>query len=143
MWSNMIVSGPKEVTSAMLAAHPSHGTQAMNPTASRSDTVTWTPTGLHTPYYPDGPPLQRPRVPPTSLFQNDWMNGFDMESRDTAREMRSVVKEDNRFREQDSSTRIMGRTFEHQWVPSAIVDAQLVAAERLRPAPDDYRQNYR
>jgi hypothetical protein len=146
LWSDMITSGPKAVTTAMLTSHPSHGAETQHPTTSRTDERHYSPAGL-IPYYPDAPPLHRPKLPPHSLFQNSWMEGFNMESRDTVRELRAAVKEENRFRVEETSSRIMGRTFEHQWLPPTatqhIVTSQLDAAERLRPTYDDYRTTFR
>jgi hypothetical protein len=86
--------------------------------------------------------MQRPVLPSKSLFQNAWTEGFDMEGGGAARELRSTVREDNRHRFEDASSRLAGRTFEHQWIPPTvtkqIVNQQIDAAIRLRPVADDY-----
>jgi hypothetical protein len=69
-----------------------------------------------------------------------------VENGDVAKELRGVVKEDNRFLVDNVSDRIIGRTFEHQWIPPAdtrtIAERKIDASELLRPAQDDYRQTF-
>lgn len=149
LWDNTITSGAKAVTAAMLAAHPTGGAETMTPSASRQDTRFWTPadTGA-TPYFPDtARPLERPTLPQKSLYQNPWLSDVNVDSGDVARELRNVVKEENRFRGEDTSARITQRTFEHQWIPPTvtkqIVAAQMDAAERLRMGQDNWRQTFR
>jgi hypothetical protein len=149
LWDNTITSGAKAVTAAMLAAHPTGGAETMTPSASRQDGRFWTAadTGA-TPYFPDArQPLERPTLPQKSLYQNPWLDGTNVDSGDVARELRNVVKEENRFRGEDTSARITQRTFEHQWIPPTvtkqIVSAQMDAAERLRTGQDDWRQTFR
>ena len=111
----------------------------MNPSNARQDQRTWFPQEKGD-YFPTGP--DRPTLPPKSLFQNAWMDGFDVEGGGTARELRSGVREDNRKRFEDVSARLAGRTFEHQWIPPTvtkqIVENQIDAAARLRPVSDNY-----
>ena len=57
------------------------------------------------------------------------------------------MKEDNRFRTEDASSRIAGRTFENQWM-SPLATQQIVqdltnTAEQLRYEQDDFEQDYR
>jgi hypothetical protein len=149
LWSDMQVTGPKAVTSEMLAAHPTGGAQQGLPTAARQDQRSYIsgPT-----YFPDAPPIkpgeyvqERPKLPPRSLFQNAWTTDMDIEGStiNVARELQGVVKEENRHWHEDAGTRVMQRMFQHQWVPAqtsqALLESQLAAAERLRPAQDDYR----
>ena len=152
MWSNLMETGPKQVTAPMLAAHPSNGAETMQPAAARTDQRPYTDR-QNVSYFPDssqrivdGAPIQRPPLPPKNLFQNPWSAGYDIESGDVAHELRGVVKENNRHLTQDSSARIAGRTFEHQWIPEAatrqIAERKIDASELLRPSQDDYRQTY-
>jgi hypothetical protein len=141
LWSDIQVTGPKAVTSSMLAEHASHGAQTMAPLSSRQDQRTYHQT--HT----QNPNQSRTEPPPSSVFQNLSLRGFDVENGDVARELRSTVKEDNRFRTEDASTRIAGRTFENQWM-SPLATQQIVqdltnTAEQLRYEQDDLEQDYR
>ena len=142
MWTHTLDAGPTQVTAAMLAAHPTGGATPMNPSNARQDQRTWFPQekGEYFPTNPD--PMTRPALPPKSLFQNAWVDGFDVEGGGAARELRGAVREDNRKRFEDVSSRLAGRTFEHQWIPPTvtrqIVENQIDAAARLRPVSDDY-----
>jgi len=145
LWADTISAGPKAVTSAMLADHPSHGVGLMQPSSSTDDRRPYRFEGQ---YFPDAKdPLERPRLPPQSLFMNPWIQDYNIEGGDVARELRTAVTEDNRFLSDDASRRIAGRTFEHQWIPAAathaIASQKLEASELLRPTQDDYRQQYR
>ena len=144
LWADTMEAGPKAVTTAMLAEHVSQGAMTMNPSSSRHDDR---PYHHQTPYFPDATgPLERPRLPAKSLFQNPWSAGYDIENGDITRELRGAVKEDNRFLSNDVSARMAGRTFEHQWIPPtvtrAIAERKIDAAEMLRPSHDDYRKTY-
>lgn len=145
MWADTMDAGAKMVTAAMLNEHPSHGAMTQQPTASRHDDRPYHGEGVQ--YFPDAKnPLERPRLPPRSLFENPWSAGYDIESGDVARELRGVVKENNRHLTEDVSARMAGRTFEHQWIPAEktreIASRKIDASELLRPAHDDYRQTY-
>lgn len=137
-WNSIQVAGAKAVTAQMLAAHPTAGAESYMPAAGRQDERPYAAGG----YFPDGRRGERPSVPPTSLFQNAWLDGFDVEGGGAARELRSAVKEQART-EADISARIAGRTFQNQWIPPAvtqrIVNAQIDAADALRPRYDDWR----
>lgn len=140
MWEHTMVTGPTQVTAAMLASHPTGGATPFMPGAARQDQRVWSEA---TDYFPTGAdPMTRPQLPPKSLGQNPWADGYDMEGGGAARELRSTVKEDNRFRGEDVSARLAGRTFEHQWIPPTvtkqIVNNQIEAAAKLRPVADDY-----
>jgi len=152
MWSNMIETGAKQVTAPMLYAHPSQGAETGQPSASRKDQRPYTDAQA-TPYFPDssakivdGKPVTRAPLPPLNLFQNPWSANFDIEGGDITRDLRSVVKENNRHLTQDASARIAGRTFEHQWIPAeaskAIAERKIDASALLRPSQDDYHRNY-
>lgn len=131
--------GEKQVTSEMLHRHPSAGARVMNPTNSREDQRTY---HEQPPLYPNGRSvLERPPLPPQSVFQNMWYRGMDMENGDVAREMFAGVKEDNRWRDENIAFRVAGRTWAHQWAPVVSLD-QIAAAEKLRAERDDYRVNY-
>ena len=144
LWADTMDAGAKAVTSVMLGQHASQGAMTMTPSAARGDLR---PYHHQTPYFPDATgPTERPRLPPKSLFQNPWSAGYDIEGGDIARELRGSVKEDNRFLTDDVSTRMAGRTFEHQWIPPAVTrtlaERKIDASELLRPSHDDYRKTY-
>ena len=142
-WNSVQVAGPKAVTAQMLAEHPTAGAEPFMPSMSRQDERPYSSYGS---YFPDGRQGQRPHVPPASLFQNAWLDGFDVEGGGSARELRSAVREQARS-EGDVSARIAGRTFQNQWIPPAmtqrIVNAQIDAADALRPRADDWHQRIR
>ena len=145
LWADTLSAGPKMVTEQMLASHPSHGAEMMTPSASRKDNRPYAVAGPA--YFPSPTdPEARPTLPPHSLFANTWSAGFNVESGDVGKELRRVVKEDNRYLDDNVSNRIVGRTFEHQWIPPAdtrvIAGRKIEASELLRPGQDDYRQSY-
>ena len=147
LWSDLQVTGPLVVTSAALASHPSGGAQVTQPSLARQDVRAYTAPG----YFPDAAAARpgslpvAPVLPPRSLFENPWTAALDTDQ-NTAREFRSVVKEENRTRGDDVTSKTMERMFQHHWVsPQAskdVVLSQMAAAERLRPAQDDYRRTY-
>ena len=147
LWSDLQVTGPLVVTSAALASHPSGGAQVTQPSLARQDVRAYTAPG----YFPDAAAARpgslpvAPVLPPRSLFENPWTAALDTDQ-NTAREFRSVVKEENRTRGDDVTSKTMERMFQHHWVsPQASKDVvllQMAAAERLRPAQDDYRRTY-
>lgn len=143
VWTSIQVAGPKAVTTQMLAAHPTAGADPSMPAAARQDNRPYGDSGS---YFPDVRGNERPRIPPASLFQNAWLDGFDVEGGGAARELRSAVRE-QAPNEADISARIAGRTFQNQWIPPAvtqrIVNAQIDAADALRPRADDWHQRIR
>jgi hypothetical protein len=162
LWADLEVSGPKAVTTAMLAAHPTAGAEAWMPSAGRTDRrsyVGWG-TGSHHSAWTAGVPVggapgvgftnmpgiqERPAAP----SHGAWLDtaGVDREGPNVSREFRSVVKEDLSGREEDAAGRVAQRTFQNQWMTRGdqqrIVMSQLTAAEALRPGSDDYRVSYR
>ena len=150
MWDAVVQTGSKAVTPAMLAAHPTGGANVQMPTASRKDERCWTPSETAaTPYFPNGSRSQATiQTPPTSsLYKSPWFAGMDVDKGDATRELRSVIREDHRFRGEDTSSRITGRMFHTLWIPNAdaaqIVAAQLEASDKLRFGADDWRQQFR
>lgn len=152
LWSDLQVTGPLAVTSAALAAHPTGGAQITEPSLARQDVRGYSAAGFGaSSYFPDTPAARPGALPsPTtlpsrSLFENQFTSSLDTDH-NTAREFRGVVKEENRTRGEDVTSRTMERMFQHQWLsPQAstnVVLTQLEAAERLRPSMDDYRQKY-
>jgi hypothetical protein len=99
----------KTVTPEMLAAHPTRGAYSMAPSCSRQDTKSYNEFGS---YFPDAKQGFRPTLPPASLFQNPWLQNYDIQNGEIARELRGVVKENNRFLVEDSNARTFARTFE-------------------------------
>lgn len=140
-WENVQISGPTAVTATTLAAHPTHGAWDQAPSQTRHDKREWSG-GAAPPYFPDARgPGERATLPPSSLWANPHFDGWNPESNDTARELRYIVKEENRFRGDDASLRATQRQFEHQWGPPVSVE-RLAAADRLRPAQDDYSKSW-
>jgi hypothetical protein len=144
MWTHTQVSGATAVTATMLSQHPTNGAEPFAPLSARQDARTYD----QGQYFPNAnKATERPTLPPSSLFQNAWMEGYHTEDGNTARELRGAVKEDVRWRGEDTSARLAGRTFEHQWIPASatkqIVNAQISAADILRPQADNYHLSYR
>ena len=143
LWSDTMTAGSKVVGAEMLANHPTRGAETMSPIASRADNRHYRGEKQ---YFPDAKGTERPSLPPKSLFENQWSTGYNIEAGDVARELNSVVKENNRFRTEDVSARMSGRTFEHQWVPESvsreIAARKIEASLLLRPAQDDFRTSY-
>jgi hypothetical protein len=147
LWSDLQSTGPLVITSAALSAHPTGGAQVTQPSLARQDARAYTAPG----YFPDAAtprPLSlpvAPTLPPQSLFKNPWTSSLDTDH-NTVREFKGAVKEENRSRGDDVTSRTMERMFQHHWnSPQAskdVVLSQMAAAERLRPAMDDYRRNY-
>ena len=149
LWSDLQVTGPLVITSAALAAHPTGGAQVSQPSLARQDARAYVAPG----YFPDAAaprprPLSlpvAPTLPAQSLFENPWTSALDTDH-NTAREFRGAVKEENRSRGDEVTSRTMERMFQHHWVsPQAskeVVLTQMAAAEKLRPSMDDYRRNY-
>ena len=155
-WAATVDAGAKEVTTAMLSAHPTSGASSMMPAAARGDERSygegpqWKSGSMHPAVAaPPDPRVSgwkpRPVGPPESLFQNAWLDGFDVEGQDAGREMRGVVREDMSGRSEDAAARIMERTFESQWMTGSIredvIRSQINVAHRLRPEQDDWRQS--
>jgi hypothetical protein len=152
-WAATVDTGAKEVTPAMLATHPTSGASPMMPSAARGDDRQYGegPNTMHPAVIaPPDPRVvgwkPRPVGLPGSLFQNAWLDGFDVEGGDTSRELRGAVREDMSGRSEDAAARIMERTFENQWLTGstreAVIRAQIDAAARLRPEQDDWRPRH-
>ena len=136
LWSDIQVTGPNVVTSAMVANHPTSGANTMNPTVSRQDTRSYTNEEYFSSSAPrPGQAPQRPTLPTHTYFPEGDQN--------TIRNFNGVVKEDTSFRVEDRSARIMERNFTHQWLSpqmtESIVQSQIQTSELLRPKQDDYR----
>jgi hypothetical protein len=120
----------------MLSSHPTLGANPMNPTVSRQDSRTYT----NEDYFPSVAPRpgelpQRPTLPTQKYSAESDQN--------TVRGYNGVVKENNSFRTEDRSARILERNFTHQWLTPEmtkdIVHSQIQTSELLRPKQDDYR----
>jgi len=164
LWADTMASGPKAVTAAMLAAHPSAGAETMMPSAGRLDHRYYGEaslgggggcgTGMLSGMAPIGAPmrpaaggaatglpgmLERPGIPTA----NAWYDTSQMETVNAIRDVRGVIRENNGGRADDVAARIQERTFQNQWMTPdtlrSIVDARLGAAEALRPSQDDWR----
>ena len=146
LWADTMESSARQVTSADLTAHPTNGAYEQQPAAARKDYRPYTDAQTVS-YFPDSKvATERPVLPPKNLFHNPWSVGHDIEGGGVVRELAGAVKETNRFLTEDTSQRIVGRTFEHQWIPSsatkAIAERKIDASLLLRPAQDDFRKNY-
>lgn len=152
MWADTMATGSKVVTPEMLAAHPTTGAETMMPTAGRQDHRYYHPTDTNTTMI--GPPmrparggeatglpymLERPGIPRAAA----WYNPAEMDTSNTIRDVRGVIRENNGGRGDDVAARLEQRTFQNQWMTPdtlrTIVDARLGAAAALRPAQDDWR----
>jgi hypothetical protein len=167
MWDNMVDMGAKEVSPSTLATHPTAGAQTAMPTVGRQDFRHYSagpewerrmpteaePSQRRNPTEAEPsqrrmPGIQeRPMPPSQALYQNPWMDGFNIEGGDVSREIRGVVRETHRGWAEDSAGRMSERTFQNQWTGSGdvnrIVLSQIDAAERLRPSTDDYTRSFR
>lgn len=115
LYSDMQASGSKTVTSAMLAAHPTHGAEPFMPSTSKMDPNLY----IESSYFPDSTKAlspwgrqERARLPSTS---NPYTNTLDTDMNPSAiiREVRRSIVEDNRFRSYDIESRILERVFTH------------------------------
>ena len=144
LYSDMLTMGPKTVTTAMLASHPTQGAEPFMPTVSRKDENMYQ--GLS--YFPNSEiqpsasgRRERARLPPPGLAQNPYTAALDTDT-EYVRELRQSVVEDNRYNKDDTDARIMDRVFTHQLITAemtkSIVERQLEAAETLRPKTDSW-----
>ncbi len=92
---------------------------------------------------------ERPSVPSHSLWQSSWLSGFDVEGAagGVTRELRGVVREaPGGFAGEDAAGRFLSRQFNNQWLSvddrQQIAAKQMAAADVLRPARDDFEQDY-
>ena len=107
---DMLERGPRQLTVEEAEARASLVGFYQKPTASSNDRRPYRTTNL-VEYFPDATnPLARPILPPRSLFQNPWLNNYDIEAGDITRELRGVVRENNRHTDMDASARIRTRT---------------------------------
>jgi hypothetical protein len=171
MWADTVSAGPKAVTVAGLAAHPSAGAETMMPSSGRRDVreygeagaVEWfsPPPGTRSaPIGGGSAPIgggsvawpgvqERPAAPPHSLWQSSWLSGFDVEggAGGVTRELRGVVREaPGGFAGEDAAGRFLARQFNNQWISveerQRIAAQQVVAAAALRPVQDDFAEDY-
>ena len=109
--ADTVAAGSKRVTPAMLAAHPTRGANPMTPSASRRDTRPYT--GAE--YFPGAEAKSRPRLPPRALFQNPWLNDFDIENGEVTHELRGAVRENNRFITENAQERVNARIWTQRY----------------------------
>jgi len=137
IYSDIQVTGPKVVTSAALARHPTHGAEPFMPTVSRNDENLYREES----FFPDsrGRPsasgmAERARLPQQDTSRNPFTSSI--EGPDLLREVQRSIVEDNRFRNTDTDARIIHRVFTDQLVTPemtrSIVERQVAAAEQLR-----------
>jgi hypothetical protein len=111
------------------------------PTVSRRDQNNY----VESTYFPNSNFVdgrqERPRLP--SLSQNAYISDLDPEDLGgITREVRQSVVEDNRYRNENTDSRILERVFTHKLITAemtkSIIDRQLDAAEALRSRSDDW-----
>jgi hypothetical protein len=169
-WADTMSAGPKAVTAAALAAHPTAGAEAGMPSSGRRDVreygeagaTEWfaPPPGARSTVRPTGPDPSvggvawagvqpRPAVPSHSLWQSPWLSGFDVEGAagGVVRELRGVVREaPGGFAGEDAAGRFMSRQFNNQWLSvedrQQIATRQMDAAAAMRPVRDDFERDY-
>jgi hypothetical protein len=115
-----LVSGPKAVTSAMLAAHPTRGAEPFFPSTSRRDRNLY----VTSTYFPNSTQLpdktgrqERVRLP--GAF-NPFTSNLDTDQNPAAiiREVRLSILEDNRFAPGDTDARMNERVFVYHSLPA-------------------------
>ena len=137
IFSDIQVAGPKVVTSAALAKHPTHGAEPFMPTVSRNDVNLYREES----FFPDSKILpsasgmaERARLPQQDMSRNPYTSSVDIP--DLLREVQKSIGEDNRFRNTDTDARIVQRVFTDQMITAemtrSIVERQVAAAEKLR-----------
>jgi len=137
LFSDIQVTGPKAVTSAALAKHPTHGVELFMPTVSRNDMKQY----REETFFPDSRALpsasgmvDRARLPQQDTSRNPYTSSI--EGTGLLREVQNSVIEDNRFRNMDTDSRIVQRVFTDQMITAemtrSIVERQVAAAEQLR-----------
>lgn len=134
--------GPTAVTSAMLQAHPTHGANPFMPISGRQDERPYAPDSGPV-FFPDAPlSIERPMLPPRTLYANSYFADIDQSDLNVSRELRGVVHEENngRGRELGLAARMVERNFTNQWTPPLSLDA---AANFTRPGQDDWRVQMR
>ena len=137
LFQNMVVAGAKTVTPTMLAEHPTRGAEPFMPTVSRNDINQYGGPS----FYPDSTatPSTSGLVERAYLPRLDSSNPF-LSSLDTmrspeslTREIKHSVVEDNRFRTEDTDSRILNRVFTDRLIPTemrtAIFEKQVSASE--------------
>ena len=160
MWADTVSAGPKAVTVAGLAAHPSAGAETMMPSSGRRDVREYGEAGAVEWFAPppgarptaqsvtrSAPTLsstggvawpgvqERPMAPPHSLWQSSWLSGFDVEGGAGAvtRELRGVVREaPGGFAGEDAAGRFLSRQFNNQWM--SVEERQRIAAQQVAAA---------
>jgi hypothetical protein len=169
LWADTVSAGPKAVTAAALAAHPTAGAEMGMPSSGRRDVreygeagaAEWfaPPPGAKSTTRPTGLATtggvawagvqQRPAVPPHSLWQSPWLSGFDVEGAagGVVRELRGVVREaPGGFAGEDAAGRFLSRQFNNQWLSvedrQQIASRQMDAAAAMRPVQDDFEREY-
>lgn len=158
LWADTMATGAKNVTSAMISAHPSAGAERMMPAAGRQDQRHYHESGRPETGAHVGAPLrqarggletglpgmlERPGIPKAAT----WFDPASMDTHNAIRDTRGVVRENNGGRSDDVAARLEQRAFQNQWMTTdtlrTIVDARLGAAVALRPQSDDWRTTNR
>ena len=137
IWSDLVDSGPKQITSQMVLENPMIGVSQVMPASARTDTRSWQKGPQ---YFPDPPAGQRPILPTSSLIDSSWGRDYDADGRQAAREAAGVVKETKRYYGEEVAGRINDRTFQQQWSVRPPLSRPL---DVLRPQQDNYQVDYR
>lgn len=144
LWDATVSTGPKTVTSAMLASHPTGGANIHMPIASRHDARIWSSATVATVAATTAAAAAAPTM--SSIYKSPMFTGMDVD-KVGLQELRGAIREDSRYRDEHTSRRITERMFDTQWVPKAdaarIVAEQIAAADKLRFGADDWTRQYR
>jgi hypothetical protein len=147
-WDNFHATPPTAISSDILKTNGRPVYYDMNPICSRTNTVSYR---IQPQYIPDPPraattagdlgnaPPAGGIVPPATTFSgNPYTQRLDaggFESRNTIRELRGAVTEDNRELTTDCDRRLIERQFYDRWLPAKVATdaSSLEAYELLRP----------
>lgn len=145
-WDNFHATPATTVTSDALKTNGRPVYNDMNPICSRTNTVQY---HIQPQYIPDPPraatssegvaPPAGGLVPPSKTFSgNPYLQRMDaggFDARNTMRELRGAVTEDNRELSTDTDRRLTERQFYDRWMPAKVANdiTSLEAYELLRP----------
>ena len=151
-WDNFHATPPPEISSDHLKTNGRPVYYDMNPICSRTNTVQYR---IQPQYIPDppraattskdlgnAPPADAVVPPANTMSGNPYTQRLDaggFDARNTIRELRGAVVEDNRELATDSGRRLIERQFYDRWLPAKVATdaSSLEAYELLRP-----RQGY-
>jgi len=147
-WDNFHATPPTAISSDHLKTNGRPVYYDMNPICSRTNTVQYR---IQPQYIPDppraattskdlgnAPPADAIVPPATTMSGNPYTQRLDaggFDARNTIRELRGAVVEDNRELATDSGRRLIERQFYDRWLPAKVATdaSSLEAYELLRP----------